>query len=243
MLKSWMWVLTIGAGLCIDGTILSFADEAIESKIALEDAPPAIQKTLKREAAGAPIGKIDVETEDGKTTYEVNVTLDGKVYEIQIAEDGTLIGKNLQTDDESEVKVKFSDAPAAVQKTLKREAGGAPIETVTKKAEDDKTTYDAEATIEGKLYEITVAADGILQHKTLKEDDEIEMELSDCPKPVQKTLNREANGGEIDKVEKETRYGKPVYEIDVKIDGHNYEILVAEDGVLLSKALDEDGED
>jgi uncharacterized membrane protein YkoI len=237
MLKSWIRALTIAAGLCLAGTQPAVADDEKEAKIKLEDAPPAIQKTLKREAAGSAIGEIEVETEDGKTTYEVHVTIDGKAYEIQVAEDGTLIGKNLKTDDDDEVKIKFSEAPAAVQKTLKREASGAAIETVTRQAED-KTTYEADVTIDGKIYEVIVAADGILQQKTLKEDDETEVQLSDCPKPVQKTLTREANGAKIDKVDKETRYGKPVYEVDVKIDGRNYEILVAEDGVLLSKAID-----
>lgn len=240
MLKSWMWGLTVAVGLCIAGTQPAVADDEKESKIKLEDAPPAIQKTLKRESAGAAIGEIEVETEDGKTTYETDVTIDGKLYEIQVAEDGTLIGKNLKADEDDEVKIKLSETPAAVPKTLKREASGAAIETVTRQTEDNKTTYEAEVAIDGKIYEITVAADGILQQKTLKEDDETEVQLSDCPKPVQKTLNREANGAKIDKVDKETRYGTPVYEIDVTIDGRNYEILVAEDGMLLSKALDED---
>ena len=43
-------------------------------------------------------------------------------------------------------------------------------------------------------------------------------------------------------MDKETNDGKAVYEVDVKIDGKNYEIRVAEDGILISKALDEEGE-
>ena len=62
------------------------------------------------------------------------------------------------------------------------------------------------------------------------------------PAAVQKTFKREANGADIDVVDKETNDGKAVYEVDVKIDGKNYEIRVAEDGILISKALDEEGE-
>ena len=43
-----------------------------------------------------------------------------------------------------------------------------------------------------------------------------------------------------DVVDKETKNGKTIYEVDAKIDGKNYEIRVAEDGVLISKALDEE---
>jgi uncharacterized membrane protein YkoI len=99
-----------------------------------------------------------------------------------------------------------------------------------------------EVLIDGKIYEIEVAEDGILQEKKLKGAAEIAVNLTDCPAAVQRTLNREANGAKIDKVDKDTTHGRPVYEIDVNIDGRNYEILVAEDGLLLSKELDKGGE-
>jgi len=218
MLKSRMWFLTVAASLLIAGTKPAAAQEETETKIKFGDAPAAVQKTLKRAAAGAAIGDVEKETEDGKTAYEVEVTIDGKVYEVRVAEDGTLLGKNLKTDEEDEVAIKFSEAPAAVQKTLEREANGASIETVTKEAEDGQTIYEAEVKIDGKTYEIEVAENGILQEKKLKEDDETEVKFSDCPAAVQKALKREANGAKIDKIERETRYGKPVYEIDVKIE-------------------------
>jgi hypothetical protein len=43
-------------------------------------------------------------------------------------------------------------------------------------------------------------------------------------------------------VDKETKDGKATYEVDVKIDAKNYENWVAEDGLLISKALDEEDE-
>jgi hypothetical protein len=43
-------------------------------------------------------------------------------------------------------------------------------------------------------------------------------------------------------VDKETDDGKTVYEADVTLNGHNYEIRVAPDGTLISKKLDEEGE-
>jgi uncharacterized membrane protein YkoI len=243
MLKSWMWFLTVATSLWITGAKPAIAEVDNETKIKFADAPAAVQKTLKREAAGASIDEIEKETEDGKTEYEAEVTIDGKVYEVKIAEDGTLLGKNLKTEEDEEVTIRFSDAPAAVQKTFKREAIGAQIDTVKKETEDGKTTYEAEVKIDGKTYEIEVAQDGILQEKKLKEDHEVQIKFSDCPAAVQKTLKREANGAKIEKVDQETAHGKPVYEVDVKIDGHNYEILVAEDGLLLSKALDEDDDE
>jgi len=241
MLKSWMWFLTVAASLWIAGVKPAVAElEGAVTKINVGNAPAAVQKTLLREAAGAPLGKIEIVTEEGKTVHTAYVSIDGKVYEIRVAADGTLIGKNLTTKDDG-LKVKFSDVPAAVQKTLTREANGARIETVEKEIANAKTTFEADVVIDGKTYEIEVAEDGILQEKKLKDAVEITVNFSECPAAVQKTLNREANGVKIDKVHKDTTHGRPVYEIDVKIDGRTYEILVAEDGLLLSKELDKVG--
>ena len=147
-------------------------------------------------------------------------------------------------------EIKLSDCPAAVQKTFQREANGAKIEEVDEEINDGRTTYEADVTIDGKEYVITVTADGILLEKSLEEEDdhdgqegeEVEVKLADCPEAVQATLKREANGEDIEVVDKETKDGKAIYEVDVKIDGKNYEIRVAEDGILISKSLDVEDE-
>ena len=78
--------------------------EGKEEKVAMTQAPAAVQKTFAAEAPGAKIDQVDKESEDGKTTYEADVMLGGKNYEIKVAEDGSLIGKKL--DDESAEKNK-----------------------------------------------------------------------------------------------------------------------------------------
>jgi hypothetical protein len=148
-----------------------------------------------------------------------------------------------EKEDEKEVKIKFAECPAAVQKTLQREAGGAKIEEVEKESEDGKTNYEAEVKIGGKNYSIEVAEDGTLLEKELDEEEtEVEIKLADCPAAVQKSLQSEVGGVKIGKVDKETAHGHTVYEIDVAIDGKNYEIIVNEDGLLLTKKLDQDEE-
>jgi len=236
-----MWFLTVAASLWVAGVKPAVAevDEPV-TKINVGNAPAAVLRTLQREGAGSPLGKIEIVTEEGKTVHKAHVSIDGKVYEIRVAAGGTLIGKNLTTKYDG-FTLKFSDVPAAVQKTLTREANGAKIETVEKKIADAKATFEADVLIDGKIYEIEVAEDGILQEKKLQEAVEIAVNFAECPAAVQKTLNREANGAKIDKVDKDTTHGRPVYEIDVKIDGRTYEILVAENGLLLSKELDKDG--
>ena len=145
-------------------------------------------------------------------------------------------------------EVLLSDCPAAVQKTFQREANGADLEEVEKDTDDGETIYEAGVTIDGKEYEIVVAEDGTLLQKALEDEEdkrdgaERVVRLSDCPAAVQETLKREANGTDFDAVDKETKDGKVVYEADVKIDGKPYEIRVTEDGILISKFLNEENE-
>jgi len=71
--------------------------------------------------------------------------------------------KEGKEEEENETKIKFAEAPAAVQMTLKQQAKGAPIDTVIMDTEKGKTTYEAEdVMIDGKKRDIEVAADGKL---------------------------------------------------------------------------------
>ena len=66
-------------------------------------------------------------------------------------------------------KVKLSDCPEAVQKTIKDNANGGKIVEVEKEVTKDGTIlYEAEVKTNGKEREIVVAADGTL----IKIDDE-----------------------------------------------------------------------
>ena len=74
--------------------------EENEVKVALDQVPAAVQATLKEEAKGVAITEVDKETDDGQTVYETDVVIKGKNYEIKVAEDGTLISKKLEKDDD-----------------------------------------------------------------------------------------------------------------------------------------------
>ena len=93
-----------------------------------------------------------------------------------------------------------------------------------------------------------IAALGVLQSCTAlakdkekegEEKDEVKVKIDQVPAAVKKTLDKESDNAKIDEVDKETDEGKTIYEADVKMNGHNYEIKVAEDGTLISKKLDE----
>ena len=69
--------------------------EDVEVAVKLEDCPKAVQDTITKEVGSGKVVKLVKEVEDGKTIYSVDATIDGKPYEINMAEDGTLISKKL----------------------------------------------------------------------------------------------------------------------------------------------------
>ena len=97
---------------------------------------------------------------------------------------GTLMAGCAATEKEGpEVQVKLADCPRPVQDTLAKEAPGVTITVVDKEEAKGKTTYEADAVLNGRNYEIRVAADGTLILKKLDEEKKNEKgEKEDAPK-------------------------------------------------------------
>jgi uncharacterized membrane protein YkoI len=74
-----------------DGKVLE-----VEEFMKMEELPPAVQETVKTESAGAEIKELVLETEGGKTFYEVEFEKDGKEHEVKIAEDGTVLERETE---------------------------------------------------------------------------------------------------------------------------------------------------
>jgi hypothetical protein len=145
----------------------------------------------------------------------------------------------------NEQTVTLTACPAAVQKAIRREAMGATINEVLEDTHDCTTIYRAEVTLDGKKYDVIAAEDGTLIEKVLSQDDDeddesVEVAFSGLPSAVRRTIKREAHGVKIATATKETHCGKTLYEVDVNLEGKNYEIKVAESGTLISKVLDEE---
>jgi len=99
MIKLKRWFVAVGLVAIVAAGTMAYANDESEAEIKLTDCPAAVQKTLAREAHGATIEEVEKETEDGKTVYEAEVKIDGKEYEIEVAEDGTLLEKKLEKND------------------------------------------------------------------------------------------------------------------------------------------------
>lgn len=216
------------------GAMRCLGDE--DQPLKLADCPAAVQKTFQAEARGIPIGRVTKEIDENRTVYWTTIVASGRNYSIGVAADGTLKEVSLEADED---EVAFAKCPPAVQAAFRRESNDAKIESVDKDVKHGTIVYETVVAVGGRDYAITVAQDGTLVGKTLvvEEDD---IELTNCPAAVQKTLHDQALGGRIGSVTRSTGIVGHVYEAEAQIDGKDYVIEVAENGVLISKWIADD---
>ncbi len=67
-----------------------------EAPVATAELPGPVRATLDRETPGATIKESERETKGGRVVYSIDAEVEGKLWDIAIAEDGTLISKELE---------------------------------------------------------------------------------------------------------------------------------------------------
>lgn len=124
-----------------------------------------------------------------------------------------------------EKKIKRSDLPPAVEKTVAAESTGATIKGFSTEKEKGETFYEAEMMIAGHTKDVLIAADG-----TVVEVEE-QVVLDSLSADVKAGLQTKAGKGRILKVESLTKKGKLVaYEAKVDTNGKKSEVQVGPDG-------------
>lgn len=67
------------------------------------------------------------------------------------------------------------------------------------------------------------------------EPGEVKVKLEETPPAVQKTIKDELVGAELEDIAKVRRQGKTVYEVDIIKGEHKWEVVIGEDGQIISK--------
>jgi hypothetical protein len=126
---------------------------AQEKKIKKSDLPAAVQKTADEQSKGATVRGYNSEVEDGKTIYEVELTVNGHSRDVSISPAGEVV--------EVEEEVALDSLPAEVRGGLQTKAGAGKItkvESLTKKGK--LVAYEAQVRTNGKKSEVQVGPDG-----------------------------------------------------------------------------------
>jgi hypothetical protein len=141
------------AALAASGLLFAATAAAQEKKIKRSDLPPAVEKTVVEQSAGATIRGFSTEKEKGQTLYEVEMTVNGHSKDISMTADGSIVEIEEQVSLDSlspEVKAGLQ-AKARKGKILK-------VESLTKK--DKLVAYEAQVETNGKKSEVQVGPDG-----------------------------------------------------------------------------------
>ena len=68
---------------------------------------------------------------------------------------------------------------------------------------------------------------------------ETKVAIGQTPPAVRDTIQRELVGAELEDIARKTVDGQTVYETDIIRDGHKWEVVIREDGTILSKLQEE----
>lgn len=98
--------LVLVLGLAVGIVCWAFGPSVFSARVKLEDLPIAVKATLDKfiteEAPGAEVEEIEVEKEDGKIIYDIELEVGDKDIELEIAEDGRLLEKEIDSEKEDD---------------------------------------------------------------------------------------------------------------------------------------------
>ncbi|HEX3121169.1 MAG TPA: hypothetical protein VHP80_18870 [Candidatus Acidoferrum sp.] len=128
-----------------------------------------------------------------------------------------------------EQKIKRSELPAAVEKTVAAQSQGAVVKGFSREKENGQTYYEAEMTVSGHSKDVLIDETG----RVVEVEEQVATDA--LPAGVKEGLQAKAGSGKIVKVESITKHDKLVaYEAQVNTAGKKSEVQVGPDG----KALD-----
>lgn len=233
---------------------------AASGGLKLNNLPKPVQKTFKDRAGSAKVSKINVDSADGKTIYDIEYTRNNRTDNMRINEDGSIakadresrrnerLSKNRSEGETvagfdrplaATQKVDFENVPEAVKRTVRDAAGSNRIEDAERGTLDGKTIYEIAFKKDGKHNELRVAEDGSIVQRVAGTDIRFPGALSvdEVPARVRRAIRDQVGSGEVNDIDKKTVEGKTVYEVGFKKEsgGAQHEIQIAEDGTVIGE--------
>jgi uncharacterized membrane protein YkoI len=122
-----------------------------EKKIQMRDLPPAVQQAVQAQSAGASVKGFAKETENGTTTYEAEMLVNGHGKDVTFDAAGKVISV--------EEEVALERIPSAAKAAIDQATAGGKIKKVEQVTEGDTISYEASYVKAGKSREFAVKPD------------------------------------------------------------------------------------
>jgi hypothetical protein len=124
-----------------------------------------------------------------------------------------------------EKKIKRSDLPPTVEKTVAAQSNGATIRGFSQETEDGQLRYEAELIVNGHSKDVAMDAAGAIVEV------EEQVAIDSLPPAVKEGLQAKAGKGKLLEIESIVKHDKLVaYEAQVMTNGKKFEVQVGPDG-------------
>ncbi len=136
--------------------------EEESNEIAYASLPSAVRSAAETILGAGVLGSshVELEVEDGITSYEVESRIDGRGFSLKFSEAGDLM--------EAERSIDFDDLPEAVRREL---SAAFPSQSFAEVEQIERHFFELEFGADGREYEIRVSPAGRIQHLS-REDPE-----------------------------------------------------------------------
>ena len=131
---------------------LSTSIWAADVKVKMADLPPAVQTAVKEQTKSATLVSLVKETENGKTTWEAETTLNGKGRDVSFDKTGAVVSVEQEID--------LDALPAAARTAITKKIGTGKLTKVESVTVGTTVSFEATYTKAGKTLEAGVNADG-----------------------------------------------------------------------------------
>jgi uncharacterized membrane protein YkoI len=213
VLGSWIfsgaWILVLGAF------------PVLATKIPWPQIPDAAKEEAKHFVNGEP--SAETHLEKGQTIYHFSGKKNGKQNEVDFSASGKFLYL--------EQHLGLGGCPKPVQNAIRPRINGGKVEQVTRYADTEQSSYEAEISKEDRTSFVEVDKDG----KLLSE--ETETDLAQVPAAVQSTIKSELNNAQISYLGKVVESGDTSFHVEANNGTKDFEFWVAEDGDLLRRVL------
>jgi len=152
---------------------------------------------------------------------------------VKFTADGSVIPENRGFADVA-TSPALNALPAPVQKTLEEQRTGRVVADFDKETWNGQTVYEFEFKEKGPKSRIHIASDGSLVMNKGTRGTYLGTQLSETPKVIQDTVTGLVGNAEIADVDVKTKAGKVVYNVEIRQEGVNRHLQIAENGALLN---------
>jgi uncharacterized membrane protein YkoI len=143
--------------------VAGFSTQALakDREVKQSEVPPGVLETVTARYPNAQPSRFSMENDKGKTVYEVNLNVDGRVTELSVAADGTVLSE--------EQRIEAGELPASVKSALSSSTyAQAKILRAEKELKGGATNYEVLVEQGDKRSELVFDAGGKLVTTHLK---------------------------------------------------------------------------